>query len=191
MYGIIYLITNKIDDKKYVGQTTRNINIRFAEHCRADSLIGRAIQKYGLPNFSIEIVAECTSQDELDEKERLYIEKFNCKHPNGYNTAGGGQHSLNPQNNKDSKISRRQFLLKVIGAKIAYYRTLRDMSQKELARKANISTSSLSKIERGKYNDNISVSLLMDIADGLQIDLTLLVTFSELEKNMWWKPIHE
>ena len=56
------------------------------------------------------------------------------------------------------------------------------MSQKELSRKSNISTSSLSKIERGKYNDNISVSLLMDIAGGLQIDLILLVTFSELKK---------
>lgn len=86
---------------------------------------------------------------------------------------------------------RKEILVRQIGAKIAYYRTLRDMSQKELARKANISTSSLSKIERGKYNDNISVSLLMDIADGLQIDLTLLVTFSDLEKNMWWKPIHD
>ena len=63
------------------------------------------------------------------------------------------------------------------------------MSQKELARKSNISVSTLSKIERCKYNGNISVSLLMDIADGLQIDLTLLVTFSELEKNMWWKPL--
>ena len=86
---------------------------------------------------------------------------------------------------------RKEILVRQIGAKIAYYRTLRDMSQKELARKASISTSSLSKIERGKYNDNISVSLLMDIADGLQIDLTLLVTFSDLEKNMWWKPIHD
>lgn len=86
---------------------------------------------------------------------------------------------------------RKEILVRQIGAKIAYYSTLRDMSQKELARKANISTSSLSKIERGEYNDNISVSLLMDIADGLQIDLTLLVTFSDLEKNMWWKPIHD
>lgn len=86
---------------------------------------------------------------------------------------------------------RKEILVRQIGAKIAYYRTLRDMSQKELARKSSISTSSLSKIERGKYNDNISVSLLMDIADGLQIDLTLLVTFSDLEKNMWWEPIHD
>ena len=91
--------------------------------------------------------------------------------------------------NDDHQIdTRKEILVRQIGAKIAYYRTLRDMTQKELAKRANLSISTLSKIERGKYNDNISVSLLMDIADGLQIDLTLLVTFSELEKNMWWKP---
>ena len=56
------------------------------------------------------------------------------------------------------------------------------MSQKELAKRANLSVSALSKIERGRYNDNVSVSLLFDIADGLQIDITMLVTFSYLEK---------
>lgn len=49
-------------------------------------------------------------------------------------------------NDKDKgKITdpRKEILVRQIGAKIAYYRTLRDMSQKELARKANISTSTL------------------------------------------------
>lgn len=92
------------------------------------------------------------------------------------------------QNNEKASDPRKGVLFRQIGAKIAYYRTLRDMSQKELAKRANLSTSSLSKIERGKYNDNVSVSLLFDIADGLQIDITMLVTFSDLEKNMWWNP---
>ena len=48
---------------------------------------------------------------------------------------------------------------------------------------------SLGKIECGRYNDNVSVSLLFDIADGLQIDITMLVTFSDMEKSMWWKPL--
>ena len=85
---------------------------------------------------------------------------------------------------------RKQILFKQIGAKIAYYRTLRELSQKELAKKVYISESTLSRIERGQYNDNLSLSMLMDIADGLQIDLTLLVTFSEMEKQMWWVPIN-
>jgi len=54
----------------------------------------------------------------------------------------------------------------------------------------SLSVSAMSKIERSRYNDNISISLLFDIADGLQIDITMLVTFSDLEKNMWWKPLN-
>ena len=81
---------------------------------------------------------------------------------------------------------RKQILFKQIGAKIAYYRTLRELSQKELAERTHISESTLSRIERGQYNDNLSLSLLMDISDGLQIDITLLVTFSDMEKQMWW-----
>lgn len=60
------------------------------------------------------------------------------------------------------------------------------MSQEELAEKSNITQSTLSKIERGKYNNNVSVSLLIDIADSLQIDMALLVTFNDAEKQMWW-----
>ena len=97
---------------------------------------------------------------------------------------------MSEEHNADNSINtRKEILFRQIGAKIAYYRTLRDMSQKELAKRSNLSTSTLSKIERGRYNDNVSVSLLFDIADGLQIDITMLVTFSDMEKSMWWKPL--
>lgn len=97
---------------------------------------------------------------------------------------------MNDKNDGEKQVDpRKEILFRQIGAKIAYYRTLRDMSQKELAKRANMSVSSLSKIDRGRYNDNVSVSLLFDIADGLQIDITMLVTFSDMEKSMWWKPL--
>lgn len=60
----------------------------------------------------------------------------------------------------------KKILFKQIGAKIAYYRTLRNMTQQELAKRAKISRSALSRIECGKYNDNVSVALLFDIAEG-------------------------
>ena len=87
----------------------------------------------------------------------------------------------------------KKILFKQIGAKIAYYRTLRNMTQKDLAKRANISRSALSRIECGKYNDNVSVSLLFDIAEGLRIDTALLTTFNETEKQMWWQefPAHD
>lgn len=84
---------------------------------------------------------------------------------------------------------RKKILLRQIGAKIAYYRTLRDLKQEELAKLAYISQSVLSRIESGKYNDTLSVPMLLDIADGLQIDMSLLVSFNEVEKSMWWQPL--
>ena len=80
---------------------------------------------------------------------------------------------------------RRDIFFRQIGAKIAYYRTLYGLEQSQLAEKVHISQSTLSRIERGKYGDNISISLLLDIAEGLEIDPSLLTTFTSLEKNMW------
>ena len=76
------------------------------------------------------------------------------------------------------------FRYKQIGRKVAYYRQLRNLTQEELAKRINISTSSLGKIERGKYNNNISLSMLMLIAEGLKIGLTMLVNFDESEDGL-------
>ena len=80
---------------------------------------------------------------------------------------------------------RRDIFFRQIGAKIAYYRILYGLEQNQLAEKVHISQSTLSRIERGKYGDNISISLLLDIAEGLDIDPSLLTTFSSMEKSMW------
>ena len=56
---------------------------------------------------------------------------------------------------------------------------------RRLAEKIGISSSVLSRIERGKYNENVSVSMLLDIAEGLGIDVAMFVTFDEHEKAMW------
>lgn len=83
--------------------------------------------------------------------------------------------------------ARHVLLYRQIGAKIAYYRTLEGMSQEDLARKiaiskSTLSKSTLSKIERGKYNSGLSIATLLNIADGLKVELysLLLCTQEEL-----------
>ena len=52
--GYIYLITNKINNKKYIGQTTRTIKIRISDHFSnlyKNYAITNAIKKYGKENF--------------------------------------------------------------------------------------------------------------------------------------------
>ena len=82
---------------------------------------------------------------------------------------------------------KKVMIYRQIGAKIAYYRTLRQMTQAELAKRVNLSKSTLGRIERGRYNNGVPISTLLDIAEGLRIELSSLVSFSEEEKKVWWE----
>lgn len=83
----------------------------------------------------------------------------------------------------------KKMILRQIGAKVAYFRTLVGMSQKELAERLNTTQSTISKIECGKYNENLGFIHLIDIAEAMDIDLSLLLTFTRYEKEMWNKKI--
>ena len=95
----IYKITNLINNKIYIGQSI-NIQQRWMAHrhrpfninsSQYDTPLYRAIRKYGLQNFSFEILEECLEK-ELDSKEQYYIEKYNTINPDkGYNLTKGGQ----------------------------------------------------------------------------------------------------
>ena len=77
MKGVIYMIgiykiTNKINQKIYIGQSV-NIERRWKEHCRNNtSLIGKAIHKYGKNNFIFEVLIECDIYN-LNTKEEFFI----------------------------------------------------------------------------------------------------------------------
>lgn len=188
MYGVIYKVTCTINGKNYVGQTILTIQERFNAHCKADSLLGKDIRKFGKENFKIEVIEECENAEQLNAREPFWINELNCKFPNGYNTMNGGSCVRERKNNSEqTPMTKKDFIYRLIGAKIAYYRTLRQMSQAELAKRANLSSSTLGRIERGKYNNGVPISTLLDIAEGLRIELSALVTFSEEEKKVWWE----
>ena len=93
----IYIITNKINNKQYIGQTVNKITKRFSQHKHAsynlnhkdaNTPLHQAIRKYGIENFDIEKLEEC-SQEELNEREIYWIKKLNT-YNNGYNASLGG-----------------------------------------------------------------------------------------------------
>lgn len=89
----IYQITNKINGKIYIGKTERTIQERWKEHCRdyakeqcESRPLYRAMKKYGIENFSIELIEETNIPE---ERETFWIEqKGSFKY--GYNATMGG-----------------------------------------------------------------------------------------------------
>lgn len=106
--GYIYCITNKLNGKKYIGQTTTTIDQRMSQHfsktkqshCKA--LYG-AIQKYGKDNFIIEELDKICSENKdtlvnmLNKMEIDYIKEYHSLvSEHGYNISEGGySHSCN------------------------------------------------------------------------------------------------
>ena len=86
----IYKIINIQNNKVYIGQTIRPVKDRFNRHINdalnniIDTHFARAIRKYGKENFQIEIIDTAQSQNELNEKERYWIQYYNSV-KEGYN----------------------------------------------------------------------------------------------------------
>lgn len=90
----IYKIENLITHHVYIGQS-RNIEIRWRRHKddihsgKKDYPLYRAINKYGIDNFSFEVIEECPKEN-LDEREQFWIKYYNS-YKDGYNQTLGGQ----------------------------------------------------------------------------------------------------
>jgi group I intron endonuclease len=89
-YGVVYLLTNLVNGKYYIGQTV-NYATRMRQHSRSENkcAISRAIKKYGWHNFSREILGEADGKDSLDNLEKLWIIIANSIET-GYNLEAGG-----------------------------------------------------------------------------------------------------
>lgn len=95
MKGSLYVITNQINNKKYVGKTYKSLDDRMSEHIRdsrkercKNRPLYRAFQKYGIENFEIKLLGEF-EEGLLENKEIEFIEKYNS-YANGYNATLGG-----------------------------------------------------------------------------------------------------
>ena len=91
----IYLITNKINGKRYIGQS-RHLIKRWNQHkseSRKDAplcIVDKAMKKYGIENFDFNIILECEI-DMLDKWETDMINLYDCVIPKGYNVNPTGR----------------------------------------------------------------------------------------------------
>ncbi len=151
MLKSIYKITNKINNKIYIGQSVRPFE-RFSQHCYNKqtniSLINKAIQKYGKENFNFEIIE--SDIENYNEREKYWIKYYNSMIPNGYNLTEGGEEP--PVHYGSDNINTTHSLEEVQEVKRLLKET--NLSIKEIAEKTTYDGSAIERINIGKiWND--------------------------------------
>lgn len=136
----IYKITNKLNGMIYIGESVR-IERRFMEHnmkSHNSQLIDQAINKYGINNFTYEIIEECPIE-QLIEREHYWIKYYDCISPKGYNKA---------QNS--SLISTVYHIPKETVDNIRNDLINTELSISKIAEKYSVGISTVSRINNGK-----------------------------------------
>lgn len=143
----IYKITNLVNGKSYIGQSICIEDRWNKEKARAfrptyekyHKTLFCAFRKYGLDNFSFEILEECPAE-QLNKREQYYVELYDS-YFNGYNETLGGQ---NGNQGNSIKLSVEQVL--------EIYDLLQhsDLPQKAIAEQYNVGQDVISTINHGK-----------------------------------------
>lgn len=160
MKKYIYIVTNSINNKVYIGQTNdpkRREREHFSLGYLSDNdceikILYSAMLKYGVENFTFSIIEGPI--ENYNDREKFWIQYYNSLTPNGYNMTEGGE---NPPifygedhpmcTHTQTEVKQIQSLLKETKKTIA-----------EIAKQFNYSESSIDRINRGKiwYNENIA-----------------------------------
>ena len=151
----IYIIKNRINNMAYVGQAI-NSSERFIAHCKpssainGNSIIDKAIQKYGANNFWFEIIE--SQVENYNEREKYWISQLNTVYPNGYNLQIGGEeppihygieHPLSTFNNVGEVKSLKEDLRNT------------QMSLLDIAKKYNTSKRTVMRINQGLHYEEV------------------------------------
>jgi group I intron endonuclease len=110
---LVYCIKNTINNKEYIGLTTRTVEQRWKQHIRESNKegswewntpLGNAIKKYGKDSFQIFVLEECSSETELKQKEiQLIRERKSLASETGYNLTLGGDGRLGYKLSEETK----------------------------------------------------------------------------------------
>ena len=157
MFSNIYVITNIINKKQYVGQTICPKK-RWKEHKYEGThynyeniYLYNAMKKYGINNFIFKIIESNIDLNIIDEREKFWIKKLNTFRPNGYNLTLGGQGHLGYILSEETK-NKLSMLAK------ERYNNLSDDEKKEMIDRLPKDKYDLDKLFKGyeKWKNNIS-----------------------------------
>ena len=178
----IYCYTNKVNNKKYIGQTN-NIERRKKQHlqdslhnydeARYKQVFHSAIRKYGIDNFTFEILEECSNRQMANTQENFWINYYNTMTPNGYNNSEGKIVGVRKYN---SILEQEQLQLLIQDLQ-------NNVSMKEIAKTYGISYSYVSDINNGSRlkQANLTYPLQKNREDDdFYLEIINLLKYSDL-----------
>lgn len=154
---VIYLTTNLINGKKYIGRDSKNDPKYFG----SGHALLRAMKKYGKHNFKKEIIEECASFDELERREEYWLNYYDAggseEFYNMHNHSSGGALGMNITQETRKKLRDLN-----LGKKLSE-ETKRKMSESTKGKKNHFfgkthSEESRKKIKEARRNQVIHIS---------------------------------
>lgn len=189
MAGTIYLVTNQLNDKQYVGQTVVDGN-----DVGHGKLITYAYKKYGKQNFTYDtICSNIDNRNTLNFMERFWIRTFCSQTPNGYNIENGGSGRGKITEEIKQKISKAKRGVKLsekareslIGRKLSEEHKI-NISKGMAGRK--LSQESIKKISEGNKGKSVSMETrekLSKLNKGKTLSEETKKKLSEAAKLQW------
>jgi group I intron endonuclease len=159
---IIYKATNKVNGKSYVGKSIRGLNQRMTGHrhhaLTRDSqfYFHRAIRKYGWESFEWAVIDEADTKEELAEKEKQWIDKYDS-FGNGYNMTTGGD-GVSGFDMTDEYRDGMSNLIKEDVIEIKRLLKYSNLSASQLRERFNISGDTLSRINYGRRWKHVQIT---------------------------------
>jgi len=176
---IIYKTTNKINNKFYIGKDEKN----NPKYLGSGLLLLKAIEKYGKENFIKEILEECFTRDQLNDREKFWIKELNAIEL-GYNLAEGGTGGKTQENVWNKGLTKdNNDILQRIGQKNKELLTGSVQSEETKKKRADKN--------RGQKRSKETKAKMRQSQLGKNVSEETKRKLSEITKNKWTPEFRE
>ena len=187
MYGFIYITTNHVNGRQYIGQKKYDKSGKWKKYLGSGIALKRAIKKYGECSFSKEIIEECETKETLDEREKYWIDYYNAVDSDDfYNIASGGDGGNTIQGFSTERLDE---LKKLHSEKLIHHHQNRDEDFNSKLTKDIVVNNVIPRLINNEFNSDIAKDL--NVSTGTINDIRHHRTWKKYTKDIVFDDISE